>query len=130
MGKQHTEDVSQKYHTFAVDVTFQSRKLARQCNNDTLMVRTFGTKRATVIRRRLTQLLDADTLEDMRHVAGRFHELTGDRKGQWSCDLDQPYRLILSPTEHPIPTNGSGQYIWSAIRSVVVIEIVDYHNKG
>ena len=36
---------------------------------------------------------------------GHYHELTGDRKGEWACDLDQPYRLIFEPHEKPIPVS-------------------------
>ena len=33
-------------------------------------------------------------------------------KGQWACNLDQPYRLIFVPQENPIPTNEDGKCIW------------------
>ena len=111
-------------------ISFKQRKLRDLTNNDRVMKRARGALRAKKLRLRLTQLEVATTLEDVRHLAGRYHALTGDRKGQWSCDLDHPYRLILSPSELPIPVNGDGQFIWSEIRSVVVIEIVDYHNEG
>jgi len=76
---------------------------------------------------RLYSLLDAETLEDVRREPGNFHELTGDRKGQWACNLDSPYRLIFVPHEDPIPTTGDGRYIWAEILGVEIIEIVDYH---
>ena len=80
-----------------------------------------------MIQRRLDDLRAADTLEGVRHLPGRYHELTADRKGQWACDLDQPYRLIFSPHEYPIPVNEDGQYIWIEIKGVEIIEITDYH---
>ncbi len=52
-----------------------------------------------------------------------------DRKGQWACDLDHPYRLIFTPHETPIPTDPNGRYIWIEIKSVEIVEIVDYHSK-
>jgi len=57
----------------------------------------------------------------------RYPELTGDRKGQWACDLDQPYRLIFEPHENPIPTDNSGKCIWLEIKGVEILEITDYH---
>jgi len=57
-----------------------------------------------------------------------FMNLLAPRKGQWACDLDQPYRLIFTPHEDPIPTDADGKYIWLEILGVEVIEIVDYHN--
>ena len=77
---------------------------------------------------RLDQLRASKTLEDVRYQAGRFHELTGDRKGQWACDLDHPYRLIFKPQENPIPSTEDGNYIWIEILGVEILEIVDYHN--
>ena len=63
----------------------------------------------------------------MRHLPGNFHELTGNRKGQWACNLDQPYRLIFAPTTDPIPTDDDGKNIWLELIEVEIIEIVDYH---
>lgn len=110
-----------------MNITFKSAKFAAIVNNDRKLLKELGKLRADKVRLRLNQLDAADTLEVLRHTAGHYHDLTGDRKGQWSCDLDQPYRLIFEPHENPIPTNDAGQYIWSEIRGVRIIEIVDYH---
>lgn len=91
------------------------------------LILVYGKRRGELIQRRLDDLRAADTLEDVRHLPGRYHELTADRKGQWACDLDQPYRLIFSPHEYPIPVNEDGQYIWIEIKGVEIIEITDYH---
>ena len=77
---------------------------------------------------RLDQLRASKTLEDVRHQPRRFHELKADRKEQWACDLERPYRLIFRPQEDPIPTSEDDNYIWIEILGVEVIEIVDYHN--
>lgn len=77
--------------------------------------------------RRLSQLQNAESLEDLRHQPGRFHELTGNYKGCRACDLDQPYRLIFTPHEEPIPENEHGQYVWIEIKGVEITEISDYH---
>lgn len=37
----------------------------------------------------------APTLEAMRNLPGRCHELRGNRGGQLSIDLDGPYRLLF-----------------------------------
>lgn len=97
--------------------------------NHSKLVRELGPLRAKLLLRRLGALLDAETLEDVRNEPGNFHELKGDRKGQWGCDLDQPYRLIFEPHEDPIPTDGSGRYIWIEIKGVEIIEITNYHGK-
>ena len=88
-----------------------------------------GAVRAEKLQRRLDDMDSVTTLEDTRNLPGHYHELVGDRKGQWACDLDQPYRLIFEPTEKPIPTDESGKYIWSAITIIDIIEITNYHGK-
>lgn len=110
-------------------ITFTERKLASLVNDDRKMQKELGKKRAAILRRRLTQLEDAVTLEDVRMLPGNYHELKNNRKGEWACDLDQPYRLVFTPHEHPIPSNESGQYIWIEIKSVEIIEIINYHNE-
>lgn len=112
-----------------MNITFRNRKIAKIVNDDRLLKREFGSIRAEKIKQRLTQLKYAITLEDVRNMPGNFHELTNERKGQWACDLDQPYRLIYTPQENPIPVNDNGQYIWSRIQGVEVIEIINYHKE-
>jgi proteic killer suppression protein len=112
-----------------VKITFADKKLRKQANDDRLMLKELGKVRAQILRRRLTQLEDAETLEDVRNLPGNFHELTENRKGQWACDLDQPYRLIFTPHENPIPANEDGQYIWLEITGVEIIELTNYHKE-
>jgi proteic killer suppression protein len=110
-----------------MEITFADKTLNKIANDDKQLVKEFGKLRATKIRARLTQLKFAKTLEDVRYLPGNYHELTGDRKGQWACDLDQPYRLIFEPHENPVPVNEHGQYIWLEIVGIEIIEIVNYH---
>ncbi len=110
-------------------ITFADKKLEKIANDDSNMLKVFGKSRATILKRRLTQLLDATTLEDVRFLPDHFHELTENRKGQWGCDLDQPYRLIFTPQERSIPRSIDGRYLWSAITAIEIIEIVDYHKE-
>ena len=110
-----------------MDVSFSNKKLRKLANNDRLRLKKLGAKRAKLLNKRLSQLRDSDTLEDVRYQPGHFHELTHDRKGQWACDLDQPYRLIFIPHEDPIPKDQNGQYLWVEITGVEIIEITDYH---
>ena len=116
-----------KLFRFVVKITFRDKKLEKLANNQKAMVRALGTIRAKKFRLRLQQLKFSNNLEDVRFMSGNCHELKGDRKGQWACDLDQPYRLIFAPLEVPIPTNLAGQYIWIEILGVEIIEITNYH---
>ncbi|APY10274.1 killer suppression protein HigA [Seonamhaeicola sp. S2-3] len=110
-----------------MNISFSNSKLKKYANNDDQGVKNLGALRHKKYKKRLDQLRASMTLEDVRYQPGRFHELTGDRKGQWACDLDHPYRLIFKPREDPIPTDGNGKYIWVEILGVDIIEIADYH---
>jgi len=110
-----------------VKITFNDKKLKKYANDDSLAQRKMGLKRAKMFKRRLDDMDAAETLEDIRFAPGRYHELIKDRKGQWACDLDHPYRLIFMPLEEPIPENEDGQYEWDKICGVIILDINDYH---
>ena len=98
-------------------------------SNSSKTLREFGPRRGGILLKRVRALVDANTLEDVRYLPGHFHELIGDRKGQWACDLDQPYRLIFVPHEQPIPQNADGKYLWIEIKGAELTGITNYHGK-
>jgi proteic killer suppression protein len=113
-----------------VKISFKDKKFGKLVNGaESGLVREYGKVRAEKIRARLAQLSFSLTLEDVRYLPGNYHELKLNRKGQWACDLDQPYRLIFTPHESPIPANESGQYIWIEITGVEIIEVINYHKE-
>lgn len=113
-----------------MDITFADKKIKKCANDDRFAYKEFGKKRFNIFKRRMTDLSAADNLEELRNVPGHWHELAGNRKGQWACSLDEPYRLVFEPLEKPIPTDYTGKYIWIEIKVVEVIEITDYHKEG
>lgn len=112
-----------------MDIFFQDKKLEKIASEPKKCLKKFGKIRAELLFTRLSDLEDALSLEDVRYLPGNYHELVGDRKGQWACDLDQPYRLIFEPHEDPIPTDENGKYKWIEIKGVEIIEIANYHGK-
>jgi len=115
--------------TDEVNISFQNKKLEKLAANESKLFKELGQIRGKLFLKRLGNLIDAKTLEDVRHLPGNYHELKADRKGQWACDLDQPYRLVFEPHEDPIPTDEHGCYIWLEIKGVEIIEITNYHGK-
>lgn len=110
-----------------MEVLFASAKLQKVCSSQRQLAREWGTKGAKKIGLRLQQLAAAVTLEDMRNVPGRCHELGGSRKGQLAIDVHQPYRMMFKPTPNPPPTTADGGLDWQEVDSITVTEIVDYH---
>jgi proteic killer suppression protein len=81
-----------------------------------------------IIRNRLDDLAAADSLDVIRKLPQhRCHELTGNRKGQLAVDLAHPYRLIFKPDDDPPVTKTDGGIDWKRVKTILIIEIEDYH---
>lgn len=111
-----------------MNITFGNKRLEKCAMDKSRCERQMGKIRSALYLRRIANLVAAETLEDVRYLPGHYHELSGDRKGQWACDLDQPYRLVFRPHEDPIPQDVDHHYVWAEILGVEITEIVDYHN--
>lgn len=110
-----------------MNITFDNTKLENLCNTYRSLVKDQGADRASRIKRRLDDLRAADTLEDMRYLPGRCHELRENRAGQLSLDLDHPYRLIFVPANEPIPRKEDGGFDWTRITAVRILGVEDTH---
>jgi len=110
-----------------VDVSFASRKLQKLCESEKELRKAYGNDSAKKVMRRLSDLRAAGTLEDMRNLPGRTHELTGDRDGQLAIDLAAGRRLIIAPATGWPVEKEEGAHVWTAIDAVEVLEITDYH---
>ena len=111
-----------------MELYYQNRAMQKACTSEKEMKRKWGQVTAKVLKRRLGELENAPILEDMRRLpAANCHELSGDREGQLAVDLDQPRRLVFRPNHDPIPLKPDGGLDWSAVTSVVIQEVVDYH---
>jgi len=96
-------------------------------NDSKGLVRRHNVQRAKLIRRRLDDLKAAPTLEVMRSLPGRCHELKGNRAGQISIDLDGPYRLLFAPANNPLPKKPDGGLDWTQVTVVVLVGVVNTH---
>ena len=108
-------------------IRFSSEKFAKICNRRNLLVRRYGLERAKRIRRRLDDLDAAATLNDLRFLPGRCHELSGDLEGLLSLDLDGPYRLYFRPAHDPPPSKPDGGLDLSKVTEVVIEKVYDPH---
>lgn len=111
----------------SMEVFFATEKLGKQLGEDRNRVKAFGPEGAKRIDLRLQQLRAARSLDDMRHLPGRCHELTGDLHGHLAVDVHQPYRLIFCPKDNPAPMKDNGGLDWTAVDNVTVTDVMDYH---
>ena len=112
-----------------MDIYFQDKDFEALAGNERMCKKQLGERRTKILQRRLADLSLIDNLEETLQLPGHFHPLRENRSGQWACDLDQPYRLIIEPHEKPIPTDENGTYKWVEVKMVDVDEIVNYHEK-
>ena len=113
-----------------MDISFKNTKLKKEFNEGKLLEKVHGRLRAKKICIRMAELRAAVSLHDLGHPGqgpGRCHELTGDRRGQLSVDLDHPYRLIFAPDHNPIPRKPDGGLDWKQVTAITIIEIEDTH---
>jgi proteic killer suppression protein len=109
-------------------ILFVDKDLMLACTDTSVGRRRWGADCIKIIRRRLDDLEAAATLEDMRNLRGaRCHELIGDRSGTLSVDVKGPFRLIFRPAEDPIPRKPDDGLNWAKVKSIIVLEVVDYH---
>jgi len=112
----------------SMDILFKTNQLKKECNNAKLLQRRHGPNRAIRIQKRLDDLHAADCLADISHLPpARCHELTGNRKGQFSVDLDHPYRLLFIPANTPIPQSEDGGIDRTKVTAIEIIGVVDTH---
>jgi toxin HigB-1 len=115
-----------KNHTFTVRVTFKNTKLGCIANDDKKLFSEFSTIRARVFKQRLDDMTAAISLEDLKYAPGYYHELNGDRKGHFACDLDLPFKLIFIPDRKDLFDNGEiALGDWSDINGIEILEISD-----
>lgn len=112
-----------------MNIIFAERKLEKYANDYKLSIRKLGAVRAELYQKRLQDMFDVESFADLEHLPGNFHQLTGNRAGQWACSLDQPYRLIFQPGEDPVPIDENGAPILKEIKIVEIQEITNYHGK-
>lgn len=111
-----------------MDILFQDRKLERICNDQSLLVRRFGSIGTKLLRRRLDELRAAENLAVLRSLPqARCHELKGNREGTLAVDLEHPYRLIFEPANDPIPRKLDGGLDWADVTAIRVLAVEDYH---
>lgn len=111
-----------------MEVAYRTRKLEKTAATLKALTKAFGAVGAKKFAQRLSEFAAAQCLEDLRHLPGpRIHELKGNRKGQFSANLQQPYRLIFTPNDDPPATKEDGGWDWQRITIIEIQEVVDYH---
>ena len=103
-----------------MDICFKNSKIRTICTSKNKAITKYGKSNADRLFLRLTHITVADNLELLKTFPGRYHQLTGNRDGQWACTIQGGLRLIFEPM-------GDGSILLSEITEVTIVDIVDYH---
>lgn len=102
-------------------VTFQTKKLEKQCTIAKETKKVYGNQMADLIHQRIDQIKASENVEELvKFRIGRCHPLHNEnnkrrkRVNQYAMDLIHPYRLVFEKKENTIQ-----------IANIVSIE--DYH---
>ena len=100
-------------------IKFKKKKMQKICNSPSLMLKHYNIQITKRLKFCLETIFVADEFEDLnkepiKQMTG-FHELKGDRKGEFAMSLTGNHRLILTKFEKNNKT-------------VIILEIgTDYH---
>ena len=112
-----------------VKVLFRSERLQRDCNNEKAGIKRWGAENARKLRQRLQEMEAAENLAQLQALPGaRCHQLIGDRDEQFAVDLKHPKRLVFEVADSPVPRRTDGGVDLAHVTSVVILEVVDYHD--
>ena len=111
-----------------IEISFGDKRLARDCQTERDARRRFG-KNGDRVRARIAELRAADVLSDLWNAPGKLHGLTGDRSGQYAMHLLEPYRIVFTSDDDPIPRDADGAIEASLVKSVRILEVTDYHGR-
>ena len=111
-----------------MNINFATQKLSKVFNSEKLLLKEYGAENTRIIMRRMMVLRAAPTLENVSHrPPERRHELKGVRKGKFTVDLKQPYRLIFKPNHRPLPKKDDGGIDIKRVTAITILGVEDYH---
>ena len=107
-------------------ISYANKKLEGICT-DEKKCKIFRSDIVRGVKLRHNALETADSMEDLKDLdpGGRWHQLCGDREGQWAGKLNKNYRIIVEPTDGGLKITKVEQA--GRETSVTVLSIVDYH---
>lgn len=114
-----------------MEIFVPDKKLRCAIEDEITCRRQYGAEMAKKIRMKVVALEAAESLADFwppKSGPERCHELNGDRRGTFSVDLKQPYRLLFKPhNETPSADRSDEQQRWKSITAIEILVIEDTH---
>lgn len=111
-----------------MQLIFATEALRNECNNQELLVKRHGAVMARLMRQRLDELYNSESLADLLslpHVA--VHALP-DSPGDLAVEIGRPYWLVFRP-EPPSAAHDHGAGKWNKIDSVRITGLMRADGK-
>ncbi len=111
-----------------MDINFKNRKLEKTFNSEEKLKANYGDVRANLVMKRMAVLKHSPTLTQVpTDRPPRRHQLKGNRKAQFTVDLDGPYRLYFAADHDPVPRKEDGGIDTDRVSAIRILEIADHH---
>ena len=103
-----------------MEILFANSQIEKLCTSPERAVKKYGARCARILLDRMRHMRLAENIRELSQQSGHFHALTGERKGQWACNLLGGLRLVFVP-------GARGEMVLKEITYLTITEIVEYH---
>jgi proteic killer suppression protein len=110
-----------------MELSYKNNKLEKSLTTDKGLLK-LNSRLAKKIKQRRTELESADNLEVISKMPVlRLHQYKGNRKGTWSIDIQENWRILFEINQDPIPTLEDGGIDLKAITIISIESVEDPH---
>ncbi len=110
-----------------MELSYKNNKLEKSLTTDKGLAKSYG-RLAKKVKQRRIQLESANNLLTISKLPVlRLHQYQGDRKGIWSIDIQENWRILFQINHDPIPTFEDGGIDLNAITIISIESVEDPH---
>jgi hypothetical protein len=108
-----------------LELAFATKSIRLLCERQSRAERELGMKAAQGLRRRLADLVAANSFSDL--VAGKPQPVEGDQHMRMAVNLGGGFRMIVTANHNVIPALKNGEVDWSKVRRIQILQIEATH---
>ena len=110
-----------------MEIEYSSNKLEKQLSDAKQIKIAFGVN-AKRVAARMDDIRSSPNLKVLLQISSaNCHQLSGNRKDQWSVNISANHRLVFEINNNPIPILEDNSIDTIKITDILIIETVDYH---
>jgi len=110
-----------------MQINYKTKKLKKQLTSEREMLKAYG-QRAKKLNQRLGELKAANNLKEISLIPPlRLHPYKGSRKGEWSIDIKDNWRILFVIDKPGSPENGKVSLDLGEITIIKITSIEDPH---